>query len=47
VPIYKCPNGKYRIGNGPCIYTTLAAVKRAYAAYMAKRDAKQKGKAQK
>jgi len=42
MPIYKRPNGKFRIGNGPCIYATMAAVKRAYVAYLIKQKAKQK-----
>jgi len=35
MPVHKCPNGKYRIGSGPCIYKTKKAADRAYAAYRA------------
>lgn len=40
MPVIKCPNGKYRIGGGPCIYTSKAAADRAYQAYLAKRTPK-------
>ena len=43
MPIYKCPNGKYRIGNGPCKYKTLEAARQAYKAYLAQ-NRKQKSK---
>ena len=37
MPVILCPeNGKYRIGSGPCIYTSKAAAVRAYQAYLAK-----------
>lgn len=36
MPVIKCPNGKYRIGSGPCVYTSKGAAERAYAAYRAK-----------
>lgn len=37
MPVKRCPNGKYRIGeNGPCIYKSKASAERAYAAYLAK-----------
>lgn len=35
MPIYACTNGKYRIGDGECIYTSRANAERAYAAYLA------------
>lgn len=35
MPVIRCPNGKYRVGNGPCMYTTKPAAERAYAAYRA------------
>ena len=35
VPIYRCSNGRYRIGNGSCKYETLEAVLQAYRAYLA------------
>lgn len=36
MPVYKCSNGKYRIGNGKCMYKSKAAADRAYRAYLAK-----------
>ena len=30
MPVLPCENGKYRIGNGPCMYTSKAAAERAY-----------------
>ena len=35
MPIYACSNGKYRIGDGECIYTSRASAERAYVAYLA------------
>ncbi len=32
MPVRKCSNGKYRIGNGPCVYTSKAKAARAWAA---------------
>jgi len=43
VPVLKCSSGKYRIGSGPCIYTSKASAERAYAAYRAKKHDKGKG----
>lgn len=40
MPVAKCSNGKYRIGNGKCIYETKAAADRAYKAYLAKKKGK-------
>ena len=37
MPVSKCPNGKYRIGSGRCMYTSKAAAERAYRAYLAKK----------
>jgi len=42
VPVLKCPNGKYRIGQGKCMYKTKAAAERAYRAYLAKKHSKKK-----
>ena len=36
MPVLKCPNGKYRIGGGPCVYESRADAERAYTAYRAK-----------
>lgn len=33
MPVIKCRSGKYRIGNGKCMYKTKAAAERAYKAY--------------
>jgi hypothetical protein len=35
MPVHKCPNGKYRIGSGKCIYDSKAKAERAYAGYRA------------
>ena len=40
MPVLKCPNGKYRIGNGPCMYTSKAKATKAYRAYLAKKGKK-------
>ena len=34
MPVHKCPNGKYRIGSGKCMYDSEAKAKRAYKAYL-------------
>lgn len=36
MPIRKCGNGKYRIGDGPCMYNSKEKATRAYQAYLAK-----------
>ena len=35
MPVYACSNGKYRIGDGECIYTTRENANEAYRAYLA------------
>lgn len=35
MPVNRCSNGKYRIGNGKCIYDTKAKADRAYKGYLA------------
>lgn len=40
MPVRMCANGKFRIGDGPCVYDTKAAADRAYAAYLAKQSGK-------
>lgn len=35
MPVYKCSNGKYRIGNGACIYDTEEKANRVWAAILA------------
>lgn len=45
MPVRKCSNGKYRIGEGPCVYKTKEKAQAAYAAYLAeKHDQKKKEK---
>ena len=36
MPVTKCPNGKYKIGSGPCVYETKEKAEKAYEAYRAK-----------
>ena len=35
MPIFRCNNGKYRIGTGQCMYTSHDSAHRAYIAYLA------------
>ena len=44
MPVYKCPNGKYRIGSGKCMYKDRASAERAYAGYKASKRRKGKKK---
>ena len=37
MPCIKCSNGKWKIGNGKCMYTSLEKCKKAEAAYYASR----------
>jgi uncharacterized protein len=39
MPIYECSGGKYRIGNGECVFTSRANAESAYRAYLADLDA--------
>jgi HK97 family phage prohead protease len=39
MPIYECSGGKYRIGNGECVYTSRSNAESAYRAYLADLDA--------
>jgi len=34
MPVNKCPNGKWRIGRGKCIYPTKEVAERAYKGYL-------------
>jgi len=36
MPVTRCANGKWRIGDGDCVYTSEAAADRAYRAYLAR-----------
>jgi len=47
MPVYACPNGKYRIGTGPCVYETKAKADRAYKGYMASKHMKKGGEERK
>ena len=38
MPINSCGNGTWRIGDGPCKYTSRESVERAYVAYLADED---------
>lgn len=38
MPIYSCGDGKYRIGDGECMYTSRASAERAYVAYLAQEN---------
>lgn len=40
MPIYACSNGKYRIGDGECMYTSQDSAERAYSAYLAQEEEK-------
>ena len=42
MPVYKCPNGMYRVGSGACVYKTKKAAAKALKAVKAKQ--KKKGK---
>lgn len=42
MPVKKCNNGKWRIGNGPCVYKTKKSAEKAYAAYRAKKHSEEK-----
>ena len=35
MPVSKCPNGKYKIGSGKCMYDSKAKAEKAYKGYMA------------
>ena len=38
MPIYSCGGGKYRIGDGECIYTSRESAERAYIGYLAEEE---------
>lgn len=38
MPVTRCENGKYKIGDGECIYTSRASAERAYVAYLAEEN---------
>ncbi len=43
MPVLKCENGNYRIGSGPCMYTTKEAADIAYRAFLAKKHSESTG----
>ena len=42
MPVRKCANGNYRIGNGKCIYTSREKANAAYKAYLVKQGMKER-----
>jgi len=40
MPVRKCPNGKWRIGSGKCMYKSKVKALRAYRAYLSKKGKK-------
>lgn len=41
MPVHKCSNGKWRIGEGKCMYKSKEAAEKAYRAYKAKKHQKE------
>ena len=37
MPVIKCPNNKYRIGTGPCVFETKQLAEKAYHGYLWKK----------
>jgi len=37
MPVTQCENGKWKIGDGPCIYETKTTAEVAYQAYLAEK----------
>ena len=42
MPCVKCSNGKWRLGSGKCMYTSLKNCKKAEAAYWANKEEENK-----
>ena len=42
MPVIKCANGKFRIGNGKCIYKTKGDAEKAYKGYLGSKYSKNK-----
>jgi len=38
MPVHKCPNGKFRIGSGKCMYDSKEKAEKAYKGYMANKN---------
>ena len=47
MPVQKCSNGKWRIGEGDCIYQTKEKAEKAYRGYLMKKQLKSKKKGSK
>lgn len=47
MPVSKCPNGKWRIGSGECIYESKESATRAYIAYLAQHPEKKETQSRK
>ena len=37
MPVHKCPNGKYRIGSGKCMYDSKVKAEKAYKGYLSQK----------
>lgn len=44
MPVFKCPNGKYRIGRGQCVFKTKASAESAERGFLASGGEKRKRK---
>lgn len=44
MPVIQCPNGKWRIGEGDCIYPTKEKAESAYRGYLAQKEQAFEGK---
>lgn len=44
MPVTRCPNGKWRIGSGKCMYPSKEAAERVYRGYLGAKYAGNKGK---
>ena len=41
MPVKECPNGKYRIGEGKCVFETKEKAESAYKGYLASKGEKE------
>jgi len=44
MPVRKCPNGKWRIGNGPCVFTSKEKAEKAWVAVRIAEHSKNRNK---
>ncbi len=42
LPVFKCGNGKYRIGSGPCMYGSRESAEKAYKGYKGSKGKKRR-----